>query len=486
MTRAACIAVALAIGLSALPTAAQAPAWQAPITLQGAGPFHRLSLPAAVYSRAGFDDLRDLRVRNASGQPVPYAWLDGDAEAAAPPVMSTRAPLFAVPVAPASASADAPLLGFRLRTDGSLALSVSATAKPAASATTEWVIDASKISGALVQARFELAPGALGLFAFTLDASDDLRHWRRIGADEQLVRLQQAGQTIERLALEIDHVHARFLRLRWRDPASAPALTGVSLDSVAEAEPVAALEWSGDVRPSTCAADHCDYAVPRGWPVQSLRITLTDANTLAPLQISTVLAATATARPPRNALYVLRHGRDRARGAAAQELLLADTVVYRLTQPGGEARSAPVPLDGATHTTLRLRSNGPIAALGSSPPSLSFGARPRTLVFLAQGTPPFTLSGNAPGQPLARDLPAPLPLATLVPGHRVGEPLAADAASITLPVLPMPIASAPTADATTSPDKRWLWAALGAGLLLLAAMAWSLLRGLKNAPTEPD
>lgn len=486
-------ALALASTATALPASAQAPtqALRAPLTLQGVGPFYRLTLPAALYSRAGFDDLGDLRVRNASGQPVPYAWLDGNAEAATPPIVSLHAPLFAVPAAAAGAWAEAALPGLRLRADGSLGLATRPAAKPAAAAPTEWVIDASQVGGALVQARFELAPAAFGLFAFTLEASDDLHRWRPIATDEQLVRLQQAGQTIERLALEIDHLHARFLRLRWRDPARAPALAGVWLDSVAEAEPVAALEWSGEVRPSACTEDYCDYAVPRAWPVQSLRVTLSDANTLAPLSISSPLAPPTETRPPRNALYILRHGRDRARrGREPQEALLAATIVYRLTEPGGEARSAPVPLDGATHATLRLRSHGAIAALGSSPPSLSFGARPPTLVFLAQGTPPYVLSGNAPGQALAHDLAGPLPLATLVPGYRAGQPVAAGVATFALPAPPSvttPSASAAMPDTSASTRKLWLWAALGAGLLLLAAMAWSLLRGLKtNDAPAPD
>jgi hypothetical protein len=466
---------------------------QTPIALQGAGPFYRLSLPNAVYGHAAFDDLRDVRVRNAGGQAVPFAWLDQDLDASAPSVTSRQAPLFAVPpAAPGAAIQTDAAMGLTLRPDGSLGWVRAAAPPVSAGVVMQWVIDASQIDAALVQARFELAPGAVGLFPFTLESSDDLRQWRPVGADDQLVRLQRGEQAVERLAVEIDHARARYLRLRWHDPALAPALTGVWLDSVQGAAPVAAIEWSPEVRASACGVDYCDYAVPRHLPIQSLRLALAEPNTLAPLRVFSLAAPSATERVPRNALYVLRHGsgggaRDPS-SARASELWLADTVVYRLSQPGGEALSASVPIDGGTHTTLRLRTSGPISALGATPPLLRFGARPRTLVFLAKGQPPFALRWNAAGQAMERNVAGPLALGTLIPGYRAGQPLPADSASVLLQA-PAPAAAvaapASVRPVTTPTRKLWLWAALGVGLILLAAMAWSLLRGLSKQESAP-
>ena len=493
----------------------QAPQSQTPVTLQGAGPFHRLTLPIALYSHAAFDDLRDVRVRNAGGRAVPFAWLDDQREAPTLQTASLHAPLFAMPVLSTSAPASTNAIGaggdelmvFKVRPDGSLALGtvpVPGKDKPAAPGpVAEWVIDASQVSGSLVQLRFELAPGAQGVFAFTLEGSDDMRQWRRIADGEQLVRLQHGDQTIERLALELDHARARFMRLRWHDPRNAPVLAGVWLDSVQElAAPISAIVWSPEVRAASCGNDYCDYPVPRGLPVQGLRIALSEANTLAPLRISSLLPssgspARSTRLRPHNALYALRYGRppderDAGSTSASQELTLADTTVYRLNQPGGEVRSASVPMDGDAHVTLRLRTQGPISALGA-PPTLSFGARPRALVFLAQGNPPFTLSWNATRQSPV-DASGPLPLAQLLPGFQPKTSLPADGASVSLMTMPVtavmpavePSAATArhttTAEATVPTRKLWLWAALGAGLLLLSGMAWSLLRGLKNEP----
>ncbi len=481
---------------------AQTSALQTPIALQGAGPFHRLTLPTAIYGHAAFDDLRDVRVRNSSGQAVPFAWLNADQSigSAAPRTASLNAALFAVPVT--AAAAPTALLALVPRADGSLGWANAAAGNktgPGPGTVTEWIIDASQLDAALVQARFELPPDAQGLFPFALEGSDDLRQWRRMGADDQLVRLRRGDQTVERLAVEIEQVRVRYLRLRWLDAARAPTLVRVWLDGVQGAVPLtAALEWSPEVRASGCGADFCDYPVPRHLPVQSMRIALAEPNTLAPLRVFSLgsknsapgSAGTLPPRAPLNPLYVLRHGaghREREGAVAAtSETWIADTLVYRLNQASGEVVSAQLAMDGGTHTTLRLRTTGPVSALGATPPVLSFGARPKTVAFLAQGSPPFVLHWNAPGQAMEVGVAGPLPVATLMPGYREGQAFVADTASVSLqPASPSVTPTA--ANAATAPpaaSKLWLWAALGAGLLLLAGMAWSLLRGLAKQSSD--
>lgn len=468
----------------------------ASIALQDNGPYHRLALPLGIYAHAAYGDLRDLRVRNAAGNAVPYAWLRN--EAAAPHFTSKEVPIFALPASAggaADASDDDASFRFKVRPDGSLALARKPARKPAEAA--QWLIDASQLKGGLLQARFEVAPEARGLFAFRLEASDDLRHWRPVGGEEQLVRLAHGGQTIERLAVDLGSVHAHFLRLRWSDPQNGVPLTGVAIDSVQEIEPVAPLEWTGALKPERCGTDHCDYALPRGLPVESLRIDLADVNTLAQVGISGLLAATpAAAEPtpvPRNPLYALRHQQRRPAPSTGSpgEVPLLDSVVYRLAQAGGEAHSPLLALDGRSYSHLRLRTAGPVSVLGATPPTIAVGATPRTLVFLAQGAAPFSLAWNVAPEKNAVQGGSPgaaLALATLVPGYSANKPVAAGEASVTLPPAPVAAVEAVVAAAAqlpvpTQPDasrKWWLWGALGIGLLLLAGMAWSLFASLRR------
>jgi uncharacterized membrane protein len=179
--------------------------------------------------------------------------------------------------------------------------------------------------------------------------------------------------------------------------------------------------------------------------------------------------------------------------ALLAEACAIDTVVYRLAQAGGETRSPVLALDGAVYSRLRLRTAGPVSLLGATPPTMAVGATPRTLAFLAQGGAPFSLAWNAafdtgttgavegaaPGAPLA--------LSTLVPGHAADTPVVADEASVTLPVAAVEAGvtgAGPSALPETvrqdSSRKWWLWGVLGAGLLLLAGMAWSLFASLRK------
>jgi len=177
---------------------------------------------------------------------------------------------------------------------------------------------------------------------------------------------------------------------------------------------------------------YCDYLLPRGVPVQSLRIDLPERNTLAQVEISGLRDETQAAAQPRpvplNPLYSLRHRRPASTVAVSNEIPLLDTVVYRLTQGDHEARSPVIALDGCSYTRLRLRTRGPISALGATPPSIAVAGTPRTLVFLAQGEGPFSLRWDA-----ASHAAVPMALSTLIPGYTSTQPLSAGQASVALP-----------------------------------------------------
>lgn len=477
----------------------------APITLQGTGPYHRLTLPAAIYGHAAYTDLRDLRITNGAGQAVPFAWLH------TPPseqhTESHDVPLFAWPRAAGGAESSDALLAFKVRPDGSLAV-VKPSAAPDQRAS-DWLMDLSQLRGRLLQARLVVEPGTQGLFPFTLEASDDLRQWFRVGGDEQLVVLQQGQQHIERLSVDLGGMQARFLRLHWTDPQHGAKLTGVGIDTVRSTEPVAALEWSGPLQTERCAADYCDYVLPSGVPAHSVRLQLAEPNTLASIHVSGVLDLSKAGTPVpvvvHNPLYALRRlHRQPVRPLTPQEIPLLDTVVYRLTQPGGEARSPEWPLNGAVYPRLRVRTDGPFSMLGSAAPTLEVSTALRTLVFLAQGQPPYSVTWNA-AQPERTPAGAhakaaaggALALSSLIPGYQPDQPLAAGLATVSLAGASSVQASAvpgvlghgvaeQVALAANDSRKPWLWAALLVGLLLLAGMAWSLFRSLQNSPPPSD
>ncbi|MBC7916246.1 MAG: DUF3999 family protein [Rhodoferax sp.] len=473
--------VSLAVSLCA-----QAAPGDMPIAVQGAGPHYQVTLPVAAYGLSRNGELGDLRVRNAAGQAIPFAWVRNDT------VVHTTAthqvPLFPLPVANAGDATDG-ALAFVILANGALQpVKKVALVK---NVTHHWLMDTSQIRGRLLQAHFEVPATQFGLFALQLEASDDLKRWRSVGRDEQLVRLQYDKQTIERLSVDLGGIQARFLRLRWIDSRHGASISRVTVDSVDDAQPLPMVQWTDRVAPLQCGDDYCDYCVPNGAPLSSLKLQLGQPNTLALVHIYGITDTdTSQPRPmhrTHNPLYALRHQhRPPARDLSPREVLLTDGVVYRLSKPEGEVTSDALQLNGSAWKTLRLRTNGPITSLGSVPPKLSVSVPLKTLVFLGQGERPYSvgLADSSDAKKFA--VGAPIAISTLVPNYKPALLAGMEQGSVVVSMeTTTPAAAVSTPPTRASSDRRvWLWGALAAGLLLLAGMAWSLLSGLKQSADQ--
>ena len=465
-------------------TAASEPAQtaqQATINIVGDGPYYRLTLPTTIYAGAAHTDLRDVRIRNANGKLAPYAWIANETSEAQ--IRSDKSAIYPIkPIESGSAAKPADLsLEFKQNADGSL-LSVRTQSPVASDRKSDWIIDASQIDGALLQARFVLEESAAGLFPLSIEASDDLRHWHLIKSNEQLAVLKHAGQKIERLQIDLGGIRAKYLRLRWRDRDAASAIQSVAIDSLQHNEVLTPMQWSAPIAATTCGENYCDYQTPAKAPIDSLRITLSDPNSLASV---TLLGQMATqnahqSRHHRNPLYILRHKRPTSADGTpvGQWIPFAQTVVYRLKLANGEIRSDDLAMDGSLYTRLRLQTQGPISLLGETQPHLEVASIPRSLIFLGRGSPPFTLHWGVDekqGQAL--------PLVTLIPAYRSEAPITASSATIDMPLPKSETIATQNkedakAEAPKAPQKWWLWAALTGGLLLLAGMAGSLFKAM--------
>jgi hypothetical protein len=463
-------------------------AQQAAISVVGQGPFYRLNLPVTIYPTAAHVDLRDVRIRNASGNLVPHAWLHN--EVAAPQIISGVVGFYPIAVRSNGGTNEQSDLSleFKQNVDGSL-LNIRTKTAQAKSVKSDSIIDVSQIKGSLLQARFEVDENAEGLFPLSIEASDDLRHWHTISGDEQIAVLKRQGAKIEKLSVDLYGNRAKFLRLRWRDAAPAITIKSITIDSVQQNEVLAPLQWSVAIKASNCSENYCDYLLPANTPIDSLRINLSEPNTLASITVSGQYPVHNTNgyQHRHHPLYVLRHKRQPPANATAAQVILAQTVSYRLTQSNGEARSENVVMDGGIYTHLRLQTQGPINMLGQVAPSIEVASTPRSLIFLGRGSAPFSLSWGVDekqGDALA--------LATLVPGYQPDKVVSVDAASVEIPLavvnaIAVPVKNTELSEkekSAKSDRKLWLWAALAGGLLLLAGMAWSLFKGLGKTVDE--
>lgn len=421
---------------------------QLPLSLSGEGPWYRLELPMAVHMAARYADLRDLRVFNGAGEAQAYALTQGSAQQREP-LQDTAVKWF--PLRGPLNAEQSPSVRVQRSTSGTL---VEVLADDASRADEQvlrgWLLDASGIETPLQQLTLDWSAEHEGFQRFSIEASDDLQHWRAWG-DGQIARLAFADERIDQREVSLPGQSARYLRLLWSSPRQAPQLLSARLLSASSDRLAAPLTWSAALSPSSAKAGEYQWELPLALPLQRLRVELAEANSLAPVSVT---------------------GR---REGKVQWQPLARGLLYRLPQDGQEVLHNELQLYGAPVQQLRLQVDERGGGLGSAAPSIRVAIRATQVVFLARGTPPYVLAiGKAAGAA------ASLPLSTLIPGYdekrlaALGVATAAEA----------PLLEAAGAEQTSGWDwkRLGLWAVLLAGVGLLVLMALSLLRARPAAP----
>jgi hypothetical protein len=428
-----------------------------PIAPTGDLPFQRVVVPAAVYEGAVRPDLADLRVFNADGELVPFAWLPRQATA------RERPPAVALPHFPLYVERDRGAvanLALHIVRDAAgtmIDIKSSDAAPGAAQEIGGYVLDATAFSEPIHALLFAL-PQSTGAPTMHLrvDASDDLASWHSVAADATLVDLEYAGRRLARNRIDIAPTRARYLRLSWAVGRPVIAFTGVSGESAERAVETPRRWREASGAPVADHAGEFEYDLGGAFPVDQIDIILAEPNSIVPAEI----LARASADKPWQAV--------------------ASTVFYRLREPGGDVVSLPVAVAGGERRYWLLRFDPRSGAPERIAPQLRAGWQPAELVFAARGTPPFTLAyGNRSAAPGA------LPIATVVPGYdgAKGLPPSVGVARAGLPVE----LGGPNRLREPPDVKRWiLWASLALGAVVLGWMAWRLSREMGPAPDRSD
>ncbi len=426
------------------------------LTLSGKGPWYRLTLPLALQMDARHTDLRDLRVFDADGRAMPYALVRaaGRREQA-----ETRTAVHIFPLRGADDSAP-PHAAIRLHVGpGGTLLEVApkaAAAAPAAGVRRGWLIDASAVKDAAQQLLLDWrsAPGKdEGFQRFSISGSDDLQHWRALG-EGQIARLSFNGERIDQRSVNLGGRQVRYLRLLWESPREAPLLSAVHVVSRRTTEQEAPVLWSDPLQAPRDKGGDYVLTLSVALKVEHLRVDLPQDNTLAPVAVA--------------GRYTLDSGPQQ------QEpwMYLARAILYRLPADGAPGVNDRIDLPGKAVRQLRLRVDQRGGGLGAGAVTLRVGLRATEVIFLARGRAPYALAvGNAKGAA------ADLPLTTLIPGY---DGRGADVGSAVLAGPPLTLAAKTPLATATVQSRAWkrvaLWTVLLAGVALLAAMTWQLMR----------
>lgn len=424
----------------------------APIRVAGKAAIYGVTLPVEVYSGAARADLGDLRVFNAAGEPVPFAFVPRPADPVAQPSTAALA-LFPLR-APAGTGVDGLDVRVHRAADGTI---VNISAREAAPGDRDrlvgYLLDASSFKEPLHALELALAGSEDFVARIKVEASDDLAAWRTLAADAPVVRLSADGHRLTATRVRLQPQRAKYLRLSW--PAKGPAveLTGVRAESQeTTVEPMRVWVAASGV-PAKDRANTYDFDVGGRFPGERVRLLLPEPNTV---------------------VYGSLFARDKP---DAEWRLVRVAVAYRLHENGREIVSPDLVLSDADARYWQLRVDPRSGVLGSGAPRLELGWVPQQLAFAARGGDPFLLAwGNGTAQP------ASLPIEALVPGYRRDaagkEAGSSDLVAIAPATLgePRPIAGA----SALAPRIDWkrivLWSSLVAAVLLLGWMSWRLAR----------
>jgi hypothetical protein len=375
--------------------------YSAPIAVERSAAFVQLPLPVSAYAHSAQASLQDLRVVDARGERVPFALLAPRAADVQTVEQQRAATLYPLPPRPAangawSSPVEVQVQGDRIRV---LSKGKAASVTPGAARSGGWLIDLGE------RERNEPPPQSLRLqwsgpaeftAPFGFETSDDLRSWRH-GGQGQLMALasRQVGALTQPTVVLPAHA-GRFVRLVWADAANAPVVTGASviasharsqqldvpseLTFAASAEPVAAHAADDPLR---ARALHFDLGGVL--PLLQVDVRLGSGTRVLPAQLQ---------------------GRSRSSEPWRD---LGGAVFYRLERGGEPSASPPLPLRTSLRY-LRIVPDARAGAFDAASVQLVVQAALASVVFAAQGQPPFALQAGS-----SRAAASALPVSTLVP-----------------------------------------------------------------------
>lgn len=428
----------------------------AAIALEGSESHYRFPLPAAAYLGIARRDLGDVRVFNAAGEAVPYAFVPVQAKTIAPESRGSK--LF-----PLYGEEAKGLDGVDMRLEQSARGTVVHISPPASSRRAPrkllgYLIDTGEQKDKPLLAALNLEWAASEPFTgfARVEASDDLKRWTLLVDGAPVLLLEHEGARLERKRIELTAANARYLRLAFTGVPPGFALKQVNLE-LRPGETPPERDWLGTPgaqdprRPGEYVFDTGGH-----FPVDRLRFAVPQPNTVARAQLL---------------------ARDRPDEAWQP---VTPATLYRLRRDSRDLLNPDIAIapDARRYWLLKVDQRG--GGLGAGELRLEFGWIPHELVFAARGASPFSL---AYGMRTAK--PGALPLATILPGYKSGDPIPAKMASVSV-LAPL---TRERASLTRDPAgfikeafdsgeaRKWLlWAALVAGVLVLGWMAFRLLR----------
>lgn len=447
-------AIAVAVALPALAAErAQDFDYSAPISAEAAASHYRVTLPTEAYRGAARRDLGDVRIFNAAGESVPYAFAPRE-------LPRPRAMVQSVRIFPLYGDEAKGLEGTTVRVACSargsvLSVTVSEQPAPSRRRLLGYLLDPgeTRIPKDALVLDWDTAEGFSG--HALVEGTDDFKQWQSVATNAPILALQHEGASLERSRVELGGTRARYLRLALTGVPRRFTLKQVRVELRPETlQPMRA--WLTVTGVAGKANGEWLFDSGGHFPVDRVRLQLPEPNTVVQMQLLT-----------------RERVDDRWRPAASG-------IAYRLSGDAGDVVSPELHASSNSDRYWMLRVDQKGGGLGAGEVRLEIGWLPHELVFAARGTPPFTLAYGSD-----KVKPGAAPLALVLPQRPDGSTPSAPAAAVGAVVAraDTSFAAQPlrfVRELTERRDvRKWLlWSALVAGVLVLAGMALRLLRDL--------
>ena len=433
------------------------PAMAANFKLDAPGnkPFYQTNVPLEIYQQTHHSNLQDLTITNAAGEQVPYALIPYEQLHSA---TTSREEIIALAFSPVKINALQSASNLQLALEKSAATtSINITtneAKPAAS--TVFLIDLGTKYPPINALLVDWQGDENALHNIQVQSSADLKNWIFAG-DATLVNTTSAN-AITQHAIKLNNNwnsanNARYLQIRPADANDTGVITITKvqarydvLQMVAEIALWQAPQLIGREIEDKTGRINIDFESLGHYPANRLKVRLPQANTIT--------YATIFARNASNVAWKQVGYRELRRHKESEPL------------------SSISDISAIDARYWRLQFNQAEGGIGAENPALYLGWLAPTIVWNARGQAPFSLAvGENPS------IVNTIPIATMIPNYNAQK-------INNLPVANLIIAKQDAANPQAASTwvaprnyKTWLlWAGLLLGVLLLAGMAYSLIK----------
>lgn len=425
-------------------------AWGFPIQLDGDASFHSVILPLAVNQSLSDPQLRDAGVYNSQGQPVPRVFAparDGFEENE----LRRRLPILPLYTKELNEDDAVDLLLKRDGDETTLQFHLGgSTTQALVKGLSAYIVDARDLDVGIDALDFEWLVSESGFIGqIHVDTSDDLRTWRTAGS-AAIADLREDASVIVQRRVKLDRPKQDFLRVRWEDTPDDWQLSGV--DAVYKTSTTRVIRESLRLDPSSTDPEDGGRIFDIGGAalIDRIQVLLSEPNVV----VTAVIFYWAE--------------------PAARWTRIIDGSFHHVGHDNKAVVSEPLSIGPLRTSRLKVVI---LRGQKDAPLQLEVGWRPDTLLFLAQGTAPYTLAVGR-----AEDSKQGFPQQRVYGVDAISELAAKNGASVAATLGPR-FSLGGESQLTIVTPGNWsqiaLWMGLAFGVLFVSYMTYRIIRDQK-------